>query len=551
MRRTTFFLLLAFPLSARLATASPNDARYAEDPDDLFWFLVTADVHTGENLWGGTQDTENLTWLVGEAFQTIRPRFIFICGDLVDATHGGLIPKNQSSEEWSQYRNILDASGMTAETLVDIPGNHDQYCDKGLTFFKKYSIQGSSDGKTQHSLIHHGLAGDYHFLAVATPANDGACWPADNASLDPEELDFIRQAFNNNQNARLHFAFGHHGVKWGSSNKVGEGAKDFLDLLQQYNVSAYFWGHTHEYFSEFHDGILFFNVRSLGKSDDRNVALAAVDHDSLSVRAFTARKWPFVLITAPADKSLGKGNPYAYVVPRTWSAAPVRALVFSQPSPQSVKFRVDNGPWTIMTEVRPGVYQATMNAAALPEGEHSLRVRADPWSDADHEIRFIVGITVCINGMDDDNDGLIDYPDDPGCENPADNDEYNTNVVADMSPEMLEPNEDTLAEPATPADRASFEWVEETIVSEPALQNDASTPHTSSTEPTREELQTQNDSGRNDYHDAPQLHAESEPQVMQVPHVGGGCQYGGPSTVWLVLPLLGIYLGCLSFWRKP
>lgn len=444
MKRWVATGVLGSLFASAAISASPSDAWYAEDTDYLFWFLVIADVHTGENLWGGTQDTDNLAWVVGEAFHAIAPRFVFICGDLVDATHGGLIPKAQSDDEWSEYRSVLEAAGMTPDVLVDLPGNHDQYCDKGLTHYRTFSMQGAVDDQTQHSIIYwphpptpgrlpmaHPLTpagplapeGFYHFLAVATPGNDGACWPADNAGLDAAEMDFIKAALAANAGAALHFAFGHHGVHWGGSNKVGEGGSAFRDLLKTHEVAAYFWGHTHDYLAEFHDGTLFFNVRSLGKNDDLNVALAAVDHDSLAVRAFTARRWPFVLVTAPADRSLGGGNPHAYTVPRSWASAPVRALVFSVPAPQGVRFRVDDGPWQGMAEVTPGVYQGAMDATGLAEGEHRLRVRADPWDDADHETRFLVGTTVCGNGQDDDGDGVTDFPDDPGCVNPADQDE--------------------------------------------------------------------------------------------------------------------------------
>ncbi len=464
MPRRFATVLIAAVLATATASGSPADAWYAEDADHLFWFLVTADVHVGENLFGGTQDTDNLAWVVGEAFQTIRPRFVFICGDLVDATHGGLIPKQQSDDEWSEYRAVLEAAGMTPDILVDLPGNHDQYCDKGLTHYRKFSMQGSTDDQTQHSIVAWPFPprsaggqvpeGFYHFLTVATPANDGACWPADNAGLDAAEMDFIKAALAANEGASLHFAFGHHGVHWGGSNKLGEGGGEFRQLLQQYQVAAYFWGHTHDYFSEYHDGTLFFNVRSLGKSDDQNVALAAVDHDSLAVRAFTARRWPFVLVTAPADRSLGGGNPYAYTVPRSWTSAPVRALVFSVPVPAGVRFRVEDGPWVEMAEVAPGVYQGTLDATGLSEGEHRLRVRADPWDNADHETRFLVGTTTCSNGQDDDEDGLTDFPEDPGCRNPADQNEENPPLPPEPEPPADEASANLEARPDLPAEEA-------------------------------------------------------------------------------------------------
>ncbi len=37
----------------------------------------------------------------------------------------------------------------------------------------------------------------------------------------------------------------------------------------------------------------------------------------------------------------------------------------------------------------------------------------------------VVSVPACSNGLDDDSDGKIDFPNDPGCDNPSDNDEYN------------------------------------------------------------------------------------------------------------------------------
>jgi uncharacterized repeat protein (TIGR01451 family) len=39
----------------------------------------------------------------------------------------------------------------------------------------------------------------------------------------------------------------------------------------------------------------------------------------------------------------------------------------------------------------------------------------------------------CSNGMDDDGDGLVDFPQDPGCVNAQDNDEYNAPTTVDLS----------------------------------------------------------------------------------------------------------------------
>ena len=46
-------------------------------------------------------------------------------------------------------------------------------------------------------------------------------------------------------------------------------------------------------------------------------------------------------------------------------------------------------------------------------------------------------VPICSNGIDDDGDGLTDWPSDPGCESPADNNEFNTVVILETSTPIL------------------------------------------------------------------------------------------------------------------
>ncbi|NOZ00341.1 MAG: hypothetical protein GXP54_00430, partial [Deltaproteobacteria bacterium] len=407
MKKGLFTLMFTCLLVATQAAASPQSAWYSDESDRMFWFMVITDSHIG----CGKSCTNDLKWATGEAYQVIKPQFVFNCGDLVDATNGGLIPSAQYDQEWSAYRAILDENGMTPLNYIDMPGNHDAYFDKGLTHFLEWSIQGSLDGNTQHSVTFDDWYGKYHFLAVATSTMNGGSWWADNAALDDAEMQFIEASFQQNADADLHFAFGHHGIHWGGSNKVGEGGVKFESLMKSNQVSAYFWGHTHDYLSEFHNGTLFRNTRSLGKSGDLNFTLAAVDHNAVEVRTFDVDDWPYLLITAPTDAQLGGGNPYTYPVPNGWTQAPVRALVFSKSQPESVVFRIDGGNWAPMEQVAESTWQGLFDATQLAAGTHKARVRANPWTDSDQEIAFFVASVACSNGIDDDQDGLTDFPD--------------------------------------------------------------------------------------------------------------------------------------------
>lgn len=93
------------------------------------------------------------------------------------------------------------------------------------------------------------------------------------------------------------------------------------------------------------------------------------------------------------------GNPdFSVVLP----ALPVRLL-----PGESVGVRVEYARSARRTE---GLMEVLSDDADA--GLKRLRLLPDPPS-------------VCSNLVDDDNDGLIDYPNDPGCQDAADNDEYN------------------------------------------------------------------------------------------------------------------------------
>ena len=405
---------------ATMALARTAVAGYAVEASRVDWYLVISDTHIGTS---GDRDSENLAWATREAYTAIQPSLVVNCGDLTDATGLLPIPTGPQEEEWQEYRAILDDGGMTADLYVDLPGNHDQYEDAGLPHYLEYSISGSADGQTQHSVRQEGPSGVVHLLMTATPASNGGGVLADNATLDAGELAFLQKSLDDNADADVHLVFGHHPVDRDIGNSIEGGKEEFKTLLKTFDATAYVYGHTHSYQSEFRDRTLHLNLDSLGKSDKDHVALLALDDGSLSVRTFAAAQWPYVVITAPVDVGLGGGNPRAYSVPPGWDACPVRALVFGDRAPDGVRFQVDGGPWIAMTEATTHVWTGTFDSTGMGAGHHSLRVQASPWNRNDHEIAFRVGATACSNGADDDFDGLTDWPEDPGCASPGGDDE--------------------------------------------------------------------------------------------------------------------------------
>jgi hypothetical protein len=372
----------------QLPAGNPHSAYYGPDSTQLFWFIHTSDTHIGAS---GNQDSSRLQWLVTTARSVIEPSFVVVTGDLTDSTNGNIFgyPNGPYQAEWDQYKSILVNAGVDSSNYFDLPGNHDAYDDKSFAYYRANSIQGRATGSMQLSWSRQVGGGEYHFLGVNTADNTGnpfsLVWPyGDYAGLDSTELSFITGELKAHGTAALTLIFGHHplGATGNSQDTyVYYGLDALLSSLDSYGASLYGYGHTHTHLEDFfndnmNEGVFYFNVASLGKSDTDQYAITAIDCNGISTQSQTVGTWPAVLITAPMDWELSVSpNPYSYKVPNS-STNPVRALVFDPATVSSVQFRADGGAWTPMSTAGSHIWQGTWDASSLTEGMHSIEVQA-------------------------------------------------------------------------------------------------------------------------------------------------------------------------------
>lgn len=377
--------LLAFQVSNCLA-GHPASSVYSLDNSRVFWILVMADCHTGENA----DFDARLRWALTNAYDAIRPQFVVNAGDLTNQ-HPLEITTNDVGE-WLNYDNL--AGGFGLANYIDAPGNHDQYheTETPLGNYLQYSILGRTNHYAQNSWVLNTGFGKYHFMTIATPDPDMTDPETDFTNGCPGELDagklaFIESELQANSDADLTFIFGHHTLGgWGA---ISQGLDEFVQYLNNYGVSAYTYGHTHlalhvkdYYVNADSSPTLAYNVASLGY--DSLYAIMAVDNNGLSVTDVTravAGKWPVVLITAPIDESLGGKNPYAYTVPKS-DSNPIRALIFNDPgyaAVSSVRVKIDgyNAGKLLPVSGNSGLWQGTFDASKLSAGYHHISVRAD------------------------------------------------------------------------------------------------------------------------------------------------------------------------------
>jgi len=400
IRKFAALLLLTIGVSffSSLAFAAQK-AYYHPSADRLFWFMILSDTHIGADPTAAA----NLTWAVGAARLAINPLFIVNAGDLCDSTNGGPIPDGPHQEEWTTYRQILVGAGMNADFYYDMPGNHDQYNDKTFVYYLANSIQGVATGKTQPSWTRQFSYGSYHFKGACTPGNDGAKFSfsaednfGDHAGLDDIELADIDLDLSSHTDAQLTLIFGHHPFEpyYSSPFDTGltYGLPGFMELIEQYLIPFYGFGHTHNYRENFRTsfyyktfatpGIYYMNMASLGKASlitgDTKYAVMAVDGNGLSLVPAQPDVWPVVMITAPVDRGLGTNpNPYTYEIPQK-SNNPIRALVFDSKPVTQVQFSIDGSlVWQDMQQIAgTKIWEGHWNAANAAAGAHTIAVRA-------------------------------------------------------------------------------------------------------------------------------------------------------------------------------
>jgi hypothetical protein len=392
-------------LCAPLWAGDPASASYCQENDRIFWFMTITDTHIGTS---GSQDTNNLSWVVHEGKSVVDPSFIVLSGDITDSTNGNWlgIPNGPYQEEWDEYRATLDIAhtGINAGNFFDIPGNHDAYSDGSFSYYLSNSVQGQATGRAQASWTRTFDFGTYHFLGANTSANDGAAFSlsfpyGDYAGLDSDELAFLGSELSLHSDAALTIVFGHHPMEdtgYADDTWLFYGAPGFATLLQNHGVSSYTYGHTHRFgeafFTQGEDyetgtpytvgpGVFYINIDSLGKSSDNHFNITAIDCNGISTVTREIGSWPVVMITTPMDRSLGTpANPYVtYTVPRA-ADNPLRVLLFDTNTlTATAEYRIDSATtWYPMSRVaeKPKLWEAAWDASELSEGEHTIEVRA-------------------------------------------------------------------------------------------------------------------------------------------------------------------------------
>ena len=371
-------------------------AHISNETNNIFWFVQITDVHigayflTGDNRKNFRDFFENMNY--------VNPNFIVDTGDLVNGQIP--LPTQQDLQQWI-YRNdtIAAANAYNTSYFYDAIGNHDGYGEDGtFSHYLTWSVQKKLLNQWNRTFSF----GNYTFLILNT-AEDRGDFPYGTAGdLNQTELDWFEQQLNTCQDSNLTIVFGHH-PEWDlGTNITSITNKSFLDLVEDNNVSAYFFGHNHENFERNQGGTAFIGTDSLGQpSESPGYRIVAIDNDGISSIFQPLNAWPAVLITCPIDREL---TMQAFDIPNNTEAVPIRALVFNKSILSEVKYKIDDGNWNSMNLVsgNPNLWNASFNASSLTDESHTLTVVASTLLGTSYDqITFHVGNStdpVIING---------------------------------------------------------------------------------------------------------------------------------------------------------
>jgi len=431
---------------SRSVPETVGDPLYKADGSNVLWFMQISDTHI--TTFFNEEYDERLEWVLSEGVETVDPWFICNTGDLTDGTDGVVYGTGPHLDEWSEYRDIVISSNLGPEFYFDMPGNHDAYGDLNTTFYQQFGISGQAFNTTQpHWLLRFGH-GSYHFVTLATPANDGRQWWSDNKTFTQEEQDEVEAHLSMVGITNFAMMFGHHDVEEVDNTNY------MIAKMHRYGAKHYAHGHAHDLRMHVNDetGIIRYRIDSLGQRGQNNVAIYAIDNNTVSMTTFNPfDPWPVFVMTAPgpsqfiSDQDETIDVPYIPPVPKSCEAAPVRILAFDTTEISIVRARIDGGEWFQLVghETIPHQWRGSFDATGLDEGTHYMNVEVTGTATHSKTFNFTVEEGECDIGEEDDpapldeGEMIVFYPDVDGDEDSPAEEETEVEPEEEVEPEPI------------------------------------------------------------------------------------------------------------------
>jgi 3',5'-cyclic AMP phosphodiesterase CpdA len=369
-------------------------------------FAHISDTHFGGDTQlsssggSGSDDSEQLRYDGKALMTTLINDIVPVINPLTTVHTGDLVNEGFQLNPWKSYWGVVES--LSYPKYIDVPGNHDFKVsidtqdgkDKGdgRKLFTDYSKIGNILGADSDKYGVTSLDSAYgtvHMIRTNTaesPHNDNQENIAGYFSATQQQALLKDPALNTS--AYLSVVLGHHPVAGDNSIPSSNGKSLMLDLIANSKVNApiYLCGHLHAPKILWSNNTLIVQADTFGRHGQQS-SFYLVGYDSgvasaklvnVNAEVSPSVSWPIVMITYPANSSLGDSNPNAAYYRPGNTVIVLRSMVFSPATDAmaSVKYSVDQGAWLDLKKSVGRVWESTLSLQGLEPGNHRVTVRA-------------------------------------------------------------------------------------------------------------------------------------------------------------------------------
>ncbi len=369
-------------------------------------FAHVSDTHFGGDTklsssdGSGSDDPEQLRYDGKALMTTLLADIVPAVKPLATVHTGDLVNEGFQLKPWESYGDVV--ASLSYPNYIEVPGNHDFKVSTDTLEGKDIG-----DGRklfTEHSKIGLTLGADSDKYGVTSlnSAHGTVHMIRTNTSESPHNYnkENIAGYFSATQqqallkdpalntSAYLSVVLGHHPVAGDNSIPSDNGKSLLLDLIADSKVNApiYLCGHLHAPKIMWAKNTLVVQANTFGRKGQKS-SFYLVGYDSgvasakevqVNAEVSPSVSWPIVMITYPANSSLGDSNPNAAYYPPGTTAIVLRSMVFSPAlaTVTSVKYSVDQGAWQDLTKSVGRLWERTLSLQGLQPGIHTVTVRA-------------------------------------------------------------------------------------------------------------------------------------------------------------------------------
>ncbi|KAI8976005.1 Metallo-dependent phosphatase-like protein [Pilobolus umbonatus] len=158
----------------------PPNTLWGSKANNIFYFVQLSDLHISK--YRGKGHTIHFLHFLQSLLPTIKPEFVVVTGDLVDAKDISHTISEQVKEEWQVYKSaVVESKGETP--WYDMRGNHDCFdmasWESSNNLYKDYGMSSASlvDGKGVYKWVISKEYGNYSFVAADSCPKKGPARP--------------------------------------------------------------------------------------------------------------------------------------------------------------------------------------------------------------------------------------------------------------------------------------------------------------------------------------------------------------------------------------